>query len=229
MSVNFCIFDAYGTLFDVAAAARGAAAEPENEAIKNIWQSVAKDWRLKQLEYTWLRAITKTHCDFWQVTQDALDYTLDLHNLSDLEPLRQRLLDLYWELSAYPEAAEVLKTLKRRGVGAAILSNGSPDMLEAAAKSSRLAPYLDDILSVESIGVFKPDTRVYQMVCDRFDCTPDQVMFVSSNGWDVAGAAGFGFQTVWVNRAGDPVDRLDHKPKTVATDLTEIPNLLGVK
>ena len=224
MPIKTCVFDAYGTLFDVAAAAREAAAEPGREAFAALWPKVANDWRLKQLQYTWLRAITKAHTDFWQVTQEGLDWALEASGLDDPE-LRERLLQLYWELSAYPEVPNMLKSLKDQGFETAILSNGSPDMLKGAVDSAGVSALLDDVLSVESVGIFKPDHSVYDLVTDRFKCTRDEVLFVSSNGWDAAGAAGFGFTTVWVNRAGEPMDRLPWTPHHVLSDLTAIPDI----
>lgn len=224
MPIKTCVFDAYGTLFDVAAAAREAAAEPGREAFAALWPKVANDWRLKQLQYTWLRAITKAHTDFWQVTQEGLDWALEASGLDDPE-LRERLLQLYWELSAYPEAPNMLKSLKDQGFETAILSNGSPDMLKGAVDSAGVTALLDDVLSVESVGIFKPDHSVYELVTDRFKCARDEVLFVSSNGWDAAGAAGFGFTTVWVNRAGEPMDRLPWTPHHVLSDLTAIPDI----
>lgn len=224
MTITTCIFDAYGTLFDVAAAARTAAAEPGGEKLAQVWPRLAEDWRRKQLEYTWLRAIMGAHCDFWAVTQDGLDWALEAAGLKDA-PLRARLLALYRELDAYPEVPAMLKALKSRGLNTAILSNGAPDMLAGAAASAGIADLLDDLLSVESVGVFKPDARVYAMVGARFGTTPGQVLFVSSNGWDAAGAALFGFRTVWVNRAGLPVDRLPGRPACILPDLTRIPEL----
>lgn len=225
--IKVCVFDAYGTLFDVSAATRKAATEPNFSKLKDVWPKVANDWRLKQLQYTWLRAITKNHCDFWQVTQDGLDFALENSGLNGDDALRQRLLDLYWELEAYGEVPQMLSALKTAGTQTAILSNGSPDMLDGAVKSANLSDLLDAVISVEDVGIFKPDASVYQLVCDRFDCKPENVLFVSSNGWDVAGASGFGFQTTWVNRAGEPVDRLPHVPKFVLSDLTDIPKIFG--
>lgn len=224
MTITTCIFDAYGTLFDVAAAARLAAAEPGRENLAAIWPKLADDWRRKQLEYTWLRAVMGRHTDFWTVTQDGLDWALEAAGFSDPE-LRERLLALYWELPAYPEVPTMLAALKAKGLATAILSNGSPDMLAGAVASAGIGAYLDDTLSVESVGVFKPDARVYRMVTARFGCTPDDVLFVSSNGWDAAAASGFGFRTAWVNRAGQPMDRLPARPHHVLPDLTTIPEL----
>ena len=224
MAIKACVFDAYGTLFDVAAAAREAAAEPGREAFSKCWQKVATDWRLKQLQYTWLRAVADAHTDFWNVTQDGLDWALQAAGLDDPE-LRERLLALYWELAAYPEVPEMLARLKADGYQTAILSNGSPDMLAGAVDSARVGEYLDDVISVEDVGVFKPHASVYQLVPDRFGCARDEVLFVSSNGWDAAAAAGFGFRCVWVNRAGEPMDRLPWRPDRTLTDLTTIPKL----
>lgn len=225
MTITTCIFDAYGTLFDVAAAAREAAKERGFEALEESWPKVASDWRLKQLQYTWLRAITGEHTDFWQVTQDGLDWALEASNLQDDVKIRERLLQLYWELSAYPEVPAMLKALKSKGLNTAILSNGEPKMLQAAVDSAGIADVLDACLSVEDVGIFKPDASVYRLVLQRFKCQPHEVLFVSSNGWDAAGATGFGFQTAWVNRAGEPVDRLPHRPQHILSDLTDIPKL----
>ena len=224
MPIRACIFDAYGTLFDVAAAAREAAAEPGREAFAAKWPAVARDWRLKQLQYTWLRATAGKHADFWDVTRDGLDYALDAAGLAAPD-LRKRLLALYWELSAYPEVPEMLAKLKSASFGTGILSNGSPEMLEGAVKSAGIGPSLDAVLSVESVGIFKPHPSVYDMVGTRFGTAPDEVVFVSSNGWDAAAAAGYGFHTVWVNRAGEPMDRLWAEPGHVMSDLTGIPDL----
>lgn len=224
MPITTCVFDAYGTLFDVAAAARIAAAEPGRDALKACWQKLANDWRLKQLQYTWLRAVADAHGDFWDVTQDGLDWAMENNALNDPE-LRERLLQLYWELQAYPEVPDMLVALKHAGLNTAILSNGSPAMLEGAVKSAGLFELLDETLSVESVGVFKPHKSVYDLVGKRFDCAKDQVLFVSSNGWDAAASAGYGFQTVWVNRAAEPMDRLPWTPANVLKDLTTIPEL----
>lgn len=226
MPITTCIFDAYGTLFDVAAAARIAAAEPGRERFAGHWPQIAQTWRLKQLQYTWLRAITDQHCDFWEVTQDGLDWALEAEGLEGDKELRERLLQLYWELDAYPDVPKMLAQLKDKGLNTAILSNGSPAMLDGAVQSAGIGALLDDVLSVESVGIFKPAGAVYDLVCGRFGCVRDEVLFVSSNGWDAAGAAGYGFRAVWVNRAGEPVDRLPARPHTVLTDLTGIAELI---
>ena len=226
MAITTCVFDAYGTLFDVTAAAREAANEPGREAFLPHWAKVANDWRLKQLQYTWLRAVSDAHCDFWEVTQNGLDWALEASDQTDPE-LRERLLALYWELSAYAEVPEMLLSLKTNGFETAILSNGSPDMLDGAVQSAGLGELLDDVLSVEDVQIFKPHKSVYDLVVKRFNCQPNEVLFVSSNGWDAAASAGYGFQTAWVNRAGEPMDRLPWKPREVLRDLTDIPKLAG--
>ena len=227
MAITTCVFDAYGTLFDVAAAARQAAAEPGGEKLAQIWPQLAEDWRAKQLQYSWLRAVTGEHTDFWRVTQDGLDWALELRGLSADRALRERLLSLYWQLQAYPEVPQMLRRLKAAGINTAILSNGSPDMLQGAVQSANLAELLDDVLSVESVGVFKPAPQVYDMVLQRFGVAKHHVLFVSSNGWDAAAAASYGFVTAWVNRAGLPIDRWPGQPNHVLQDLTDIPTLAG--
>ncbi|MEM9641266.1 MAG: haloacid dehalogenase type II [Pseudomonadota bacterium] len=225
MAIQVCVFDAYGTLFDVAAAARAAADEPGRGAFAERWSEVANTWRLKQLQYTWLRAVMDTHTDFWTVTTDGLDYALEAHGFDGDPDLRERLRALYWELDAYPEVPDMLDHLKTGGFSTAILSNGSPDMLAGAVESAGVAAVLDAVLSVQDVGVFKPDRRVYDMVGARFGCPATDVLFVSSNGWDASAASGYGFQTVWVNRAAEPVDRLPSVPRAVLSDLTPIPEL----
>ncbi len=228
MPIKTCIFDAYGTLFDVAAAARNAAAEPHFPAFKDTWPALAEHWRLKQLQYTWLRAITGQHTDFWTVTQNGLDWALEKTGMAGDAALRDRLLQLYWELQAYPEVPDMLRALKAAGLKTGILSNGSPDMLDGAVTSAQLSDLLDAVLSVEDVGVFKPHVTVYDMVQQRFGGAKDDILFVSSNGWDAAGAAAYGFQTAWVNRAREPVDQLPGTPAHVLSDLEAIPDLAGI-
>ena len=219
-----CIFDAYGTLFDVGAAARIAAAEPGAQSWAEHWPALAETWRLKQLQYTWLRAVMGAHTDFWQITQDGLDWALASLALDD-PALRERLLALYWELEAYAEVPAMLAALKAAGQQTAILSNGSPDMLDGAVGSAGIGDALDAVLSVEAVRVFKPASVVYDLVGARFGTSPGEVLFVSSNGWDAAAAAAYGFRTAWVNRAGDPVERLPARPDRILSDLTPIPDL----
>lgn len=224
MAIRLFVFDAYGTLFDVTAAARRAAAEPGAEAWADRWTALAGQWRRKQLEYSWIRAVAGAHADFWQVTQDALDWALQAEALADPQ-LRQRLLDLYFELPAFPEVPEVLRRLRDQGYALAILSNGSPAMLQAAVASAGIAPLLDAVLSVEEVGVFKPDPAVYAMVGARFGTAPAETGFVSSNGWDACAAAAFGFRSIWVNREGAPMDRLHGRPAQELSDLQALPSL----
>ncbi len=221
MTISTVVFDAYGTLFDVNAAARIAAEEPGGAALAAHWPQLAKDWRAKQLNYTWLRAITGHHVDFHAVTANALDWAMEASGLADPE-LRARLLALYEELPAYPEVPEVLAALKAKGRNVAILSNGTPDMLDHAVSSAGIGGHLDAVISVEEVGIFKPAKQVYDLVTDRFGGSKEEVLFVSSNGWDAAGAAGHGFTTAWVNRANEPRDRLWSRPTHVLPDLTHI-------
>jgi 2-haloacid dehalogenase len=213
------VFDAYGTLFDVAGAARMAAVEAP--ALAAVWPKLAADWRAKQLEYTWLRAIMGDHRDFAGVTADALDWAMAAHRVDPA--LRARLLALYDDLPAYPEVPTALAALAT--ARKAILSNGTPAMLARACGSAGIAQAFEALISVEDAGVYKPATAVYDLVGARMGVAPDRVMFISSNGWDVAGAARYGFSTVWVNRAGLPVDQLSHKPAHIIGDLTELPAL----
>ena len=224
MAITTVVFDAYGTLFDVAAAARIAAAEPGQHRLAEVWPRLAEDWRRKQLEYTWLRTITRQYADFAQITADGLDWAMAAQGLSDPD-LRARLLALYDRLPAYPEAAATLTALRAAGFATAILSNGTQSMLASAVAAAGLEAQFDAVLSVEAVASYKPSAQVYDLVGQRFGCAPHQVLFVSANGWDVAGAAGFGFVTVWVNRAGLPQDRLANAPAFERPDLTSIPEL----
>lgn len=224
MTITTCVFDAYGTLFDVAAAAREAASEPGRETFAKKWPAIATTWRLKQLQYTWLRATAGVHQDFWTVTQNGLDYALEEQGLDDAE-LRDRLLQLYWELSAYPEVPEMLRALKAQGMNTAILSNGTPDMLEGAVSAAGIGDVLDACLSVQSLGVYKPARGVYGLVGEHFGCASREVLFVSSNCWDACAASGYGFRAVWANRASEPMDHLPWKPTHVVSDLTQVPQM----
>ena len=227
MTLNTCVFDAYGTLFDVNAAARIAASEPDRKIFKEVWPSVSSIWRMKQLQYTWLRSMTDSYTDFWSITQNSLDFALETHKLQNDLVLKERLLALYWELQPYSEVSKMLKDLKKKGIKTAILSNGSPEMLNGAVRSSSLNEFIDEIISVETVKIFKPSARVYEQVENIIGCSKADVLFVSSNGWDIAGAAGFGFTTAWVNRLKDPIDRLPHKPTYIVEDLTSIPSFFS--
>ncbi|HEX5611549.1 MAG TPA: haloacid dehalogenase type II [Burkholderiales bacterium] len=218
--IQACVFDAYGTLFDV-----NAAAAREKEALGERWQALAESWRAKQLQYTWLRGLMGRHADFWRVTSDALDYalaSLDLHDAA----LRQRLLDLYFALQSYPEVKKVLTRLKALGLKLAILSNGEPKMLAAAAANSGIAELLDAILSVEEVKVFKPHPSVYRLPSQRFGFAPAQMCFVSSNGWDAHAAKAFGYRVVWCNRFGQAAERIPETPDGQITTLSMLPEIV---
>lgn len=223
MQVSVVVFDAYGTLFDVAGAARVAAAS--DSRLAGLWPRLADDWRRKQLEYTWLRSLMRDHADFATVTAEALDWAMEAAGLEDAA-LRMRLLALYDELPAYPEVPAMLAAVQARGLPRAILSNGTPAMLASATRAAGVSSLLDAVLSVEDLGIYKPDPAVYALVTARFNVAPADVLFVSSNGWDVAGASAFGFRTLWVNRMGAPVDRLPGRPDHIARDLSSLTDLL---
>ena len=205
-SVRHVVFDAYGTLFDVHSAASRYQVRLGDHA-----QAVSKMWRTKQLEYTWLRSLMQCYVDFWIVTQDALDYALDSEGIDD-NSLRQDLLRAYHDLACYPEVPDTLSKLKQMGLGTAILSNGSPEMLEAGVRNSKLGKFLDYIISVDIIKIFKPSPKVYQLATDQLGCNTEEILFFSSNAWDVSGAATFGFQTIWVNRFAQATERLPGTP-----------------
>jgi 2-haloacid dehalogenase len=224
MTIRLAVFDAYGTLFDISGAARAAAAEPGGQALADCWPVLSDLWRRKQLEYSWLRAVMGAHANFWTVTGQALDYAIDAVGADPA--LRPRLMALYRRLPAYPEVEAALLAIRAQGVRTAILSNGAPDMLVDAVEAAGLRDLLDAVISVEEVGVFKPDPRVYALAARRFGAAENEVLFVSSNGWDIAGAARFGFRTLWVNRAGAPRDRLPHGPAHEAPDLSAAPALL---
>ena len=204
--VQHAVFDAYGTLFDVHSVASRHQARLGEKA-----QAVSTLWRTKQLEYTWLLSLMQRYVNFWQVTQDSLDYALDSHGIDDII-LRQDLLDAYHELACYQEVPETLLNLKELGLGTAVLSNGAPKMLEAAVLNSNIEKILDSVFSVDSIGIFKPAPQVYQLATDQLGCTPEEILFFSSNAWDVSGATTFGFQAVWVNRFVQAPERLPGTP-----------------
>jgi 2-haloacid dehalogenase len=226
MATGCVVFDAYGTLFDVASAARALASEPGQGAFARHADRLSADWRRKQLEYTWLRAVTGDQADFHQVTADGLDWALDAAGLSGDDGLRDRLMDLYLRLSPYPEVPATLSALRARGHRLAILSNGTPAMLAAAVGSAGLDGLFEAVLSVEAVGVFKPHPSVYALVEQTLGVPRGATVFVSSNGWDAGCAAAYGFTTLWVNRAGDPVDRLPGRPHHIARDLTALPGVV---
>jgi 2-haloacid dehalogenase len=218
--VKACVFDAYGTLFDVHSAVGRHRARLGDRA-----DAVSTMWRQKQLEYTWLRSLMGRHADFWQVTDEALAYALAAHGIDD-GALKDDLMQAYLALDAYEEVPETLKSLGHKGFRLAILSNGSPGMLAAAVDKSGLTGSFETVLSVESCAIFKPAPVVYQLACDALDVGPEEICFLSSNGWDAAGAAAFGFQVVWINRFGQARERLPGEPKADITRLDELPSLL---
>lgn len=220
--VRACIFDAYGTLFDVHSAAARCRDDLGDKADR-----MSEIWRQKQLQYTWLRSLMRAHADFWQVTGDALDYAMAAVGLDD-PGMRQRLMDLYLELDAYPEVPAMLSALKAAGLRTGVLSNGAPKMLDAAIGSAGLSDLLDYSLSIEDVGIYKPDPRVYQLAVDRVGVEADQICFMSSNAWDAYGASHFGFRVVWVNRFAQPPEQIPGKPDSEIEDLSALPALLGV-
>lgn len=219
--VRACVFDAYGTLFDFASAAAGCA-----DLLGDKAASLTALWRDKQLQYTWLRAVAGRHADFWQVTGEALDFTLQTMQLG-AAGLRERLMSLYLTLAAFPEVPEVLRRLKAARVPRAILSNGSPAMLRPLVANAGLGALIDPVLSVEEVGVYKPHPRVYQLAVDRLGLAPEAILFLSSNAWDAYAAAAFGLRVIWCNRYSQPRERLPGTPDREIRSLTELPELLG--
>ena len=215
------VFDAYGTLLDVDAAAREAASEPGMEALKENWLPIAKGWRERQLRYSWLCSMMGQYDDFWELTTRALDATLKEYALASDDKVRARLLSLYSELSAYEEVPEVLANLKADGHKLAVLSNASPSMLVKALEAAGISEWFDELLSVDVLKCYKPTPAVYQLVTERFECKPNEVTFFSSNNWDVSGAGAFGFRTIWVNRTGAAWDKLPGKPDRIVKSISE--------
>jgi 2-haloacid dehalogenase len=220
--IRACVFDAYGTLFDVNSAASHA-----KDALGDRWQALADLWRAKQLQYTWLRGLMGRHTDFWQVTGDALDVAMDNLKLAD-PSLRERLMSLYMQLDAYPDAKPALIKLKADGMRLAILSNGSPKMLDSAVENSGISGLLDAVLSVETVGVFKPHPSVYQLAVDELRVPAPQICFLSSNAWDAHAAKAFGFRVVWCNRFKQTPERIPERPDGEIASLDELPAVIGL-
>jgi 2-haloacid dehalogenase len=218
--VQACVFDAYGTLFDFASAARSC-----RDVLGDAIDKLTALWRDKQLQYTWLRAVQGRHADFWQVTCDALDFALETLAL-DKPGLRDRLMNLYLTLEPFPEVPDVLERLKASGLRTAILSNGSPMMLDAVVRTSGLSTLIDAVLSVEAVGVYKPHPSVYQLAVDRLGVPAAAIAFQSSNAWDAYAASAFGMQVVWCNRYEQRPERLPGKPDRTVRSLAELPALL---
>ncbi len=220
--IGACVFDAYGTLFDVAAAAARC-----RDALGDKADRLAALWRTKQLEYTWLRSLMGEYVEFWKITGDGLDYAMAALGIDDRK-LRKRLMDIYMRLDAYPEVKGVLKTLNKAGIKTAVLSNGSPKMLAAAVNNASIGKLLDDVISVDALGIYKPHPGVYQLAVKGLKVKAGRICFMSSNAWDAAGAANFGFRVVWVNRFGQPKERLPGSPEHEVTTLKGLPPLLGL-
>jgi 2-haloacid dehalogenase len=221
--VKACVFDAYGTVFDFASAAARCV-----DVLGDKAAAVTALWRDKQLQYTWLRSLQGRHADFWQVTGDALDYTLETLRIADPQ-VRDRLMNLYRKLDCFPEVPRVLERLKQAGFLTAILSNGSPAMLREAVAGAKLEGLLDHVLSVEDVGIFKPDGRVYQLAVDRLGVPARAIAFQSSNAWDAYAASAFGMRVVWCNRYGQRRERLPGAPDREIATLAELPALLATR
>jgi 2-haloacid dehalogenase len=218
--IEACVFDAYGTLFDVNSAARSA-----QDSLGEKWQPLAEFWRAKQLQYTWLRGLAGRHADFWQVTGEALDFALSTLQLED-PALRARLMNLYLMLTAYPEVPDTLTRLKAAGMKLAILSNGTPAMLAAAVANAGITHLIDVILSVEEVQVYKPHPSVYRLACDRLNVVASGICFLSSNGWDAYSAKAFGLRTLWCNRFGQAPERIPETPDAQIATLAELPDIV---
>ncbi len=220
-NIKACVFDAYGTLFDV-----HSGVGKHRPRIGEKADALSMLWRTKQLEYTWLRSLMHAHVDFWQVTQDGLYYAMETCGIND-PGLRTDLMNAYLALDAYPDVKDTLAALKQKGLRTAILSNGSPRMLQAAVKSAGIGDHLDGVFSVEEVGIFKPDPRVYQLACDHLGVRAGEISFQSANAWDAAGAANFGMRVAWINRFGQKRERLSKPADLELTDLAGLPDLIS--
>lgn len=220
--IGACVFDAYGTLFDF-----GAAASRHRSELGDKADALTDIWRLKQLQYTWLRSLMDDYVGFWTVTGEALDYSLEAVGIDD-KGIRDKLMDAYLTLDAYPEVPAMLKALKAAGLKTAILSNGEPKMLDAAVEAAGIGDVLDASLSVEEVGIYKPHRSVYQLAVDRLGVAAERISFQSSNSWDACGAAHFGFRVAWCNRFGQGDEHLPAQPDVQIKTLAELPPLLGI-
>ena len=218
-NVKAIIFDAYGTLFDV-----NSAAEKCKDKIGDKWEGFANFWRTTQLEYTWLRSLMDRHKDFWQITEDSLDKSIKVFNIDP--SMRNELLNLYKILSPYKEVPETLKTLKEKKFKLAILSNGTPSLLDELVKSNHLDNLFDDIFSIEQVGVYKPSSRVYDMPIKKYNINKSEVAFLSANTWDVSGGGNYGYQSIWVNRNNNIFDNLDFVPKYEIQHLSKLLDII---
>ena len=214
-NIKAIIFDAYGTLFDV-----NSAAEKCKEKIGDKWEGFSNYWRITQLEYTWLRSLMKRHKDFWKITEDSLDKSMKAYKIDS--SMKNELLYLYKILSPFNEVPEVLKKLKKKNLKLAILSNGTPSLLNQLVKSNNLENIFNDIFSIEEVGIYKPDSKVYDMPIKKYQIKKEEVVFLSSNTWDVSGGGNYGYNSIWVNRNNNIFDILDYKPKNEIKNLTEL-------
>ena len=217
--IKAIIFDAYGTLFDV-----NSAAEKCKEKLGDKWEGFANYWRTTQLEYTWLRSLMRRHKDFWQITEDSLDKSMNFYNIDN--SMRSELLNLYKVLSPFTEVRDTLKKLKQSNYKLAILSNGTPDLLNELVVSNQLKDIFDDIFSVEEAGIFKPDSKVYDLPINKYNIEKHEVLFLSANTWDVSGAGNYGYNAVWVNRNNNIFDKLDFEPNKQISNLSELLDLI---
>ena len=215
MNTKAIIFDAYGTLFDV-----NSAAERCKNKLGNKWENFANFWRTTQLEYTWLRSLMKRHKDFWQVTEDSLDKSMKVFNIDN--NLKNELLSLYKILSPYPEVKKVLIDLKEKNFKLAILSNGTPELLEELVKKNDLKNLFDDLFSIEEVKIYKPDSKVYDLPVKKYNVKPNEIVFLSANTWDVSGGGNYGYNSIWVNRNKSQFDNLDYFPKNEIGNLTQL-------
>jgi len=218
-NIKAIIFDAYGTLFDV-----NSAAEKCKDKIGDKWEGFANYWRTTQLEYTWLRSLMNRHKDFWQVTEDSLDKSMIAFNIDS--SMRDELLNLYKVLSPFKEVPKVLKILKKKQFKLSILSNGTPDLLNGLVKTNKLDNIFDDLFSIEQVGIYKPDSKVYDMPIQKYRIEKNEIAFLSANTWDVSGGGNYGFNAIWVNRNKNIFDNLDYKPSSEIKDLSELISLI---
>ena len=218
-NIKAIVFDAYGTLFDV-----NSAAEKCKDKIGDKWEGFAYFWRTTQLEYTWLRSLMKRHKDFWQVTEDSLDKSMKTFSIDS--SMKNELLDLYKKLSPYSEVKGVLSILKEKKYKLAILSNGTPALLNELVKSNNLENIFDDLFSIEEVGIYKPDSKVYDMPIKKYQIKVDEIVFLSANTWDVSGGGNYGYNAIWVNRNKSIFDNLDYKPKNEVSDLTQLVDIV---
>jgi len=218
-NIKAIIFDAYGTLFDV-----NSAAEKCKNKIGDKWESFANYWRTTQLEYTWLRSLMKRHKDFWQITEDSLDKSIKAFNIDP--SMKNELLNLYKVLSPFKEVQKTLNTLKEKNLKLAILSNGTPSLLNELVTSNKLNNLFDDLFSIEQAGVYKPDSKVYDLPVQKYQIQKNEVVFLSANTWDVSGAGNYGYNSIWVNRNNSIFDNLDYKPQNEIKNLSELTKLI---